>query len=185
MFNERVGLAGALIYAFSPTVIYYTTVFYKEAVVQLVVAAIILFSLKIYLKPSNWRYWPALAVSLAVIINERFYLFFFFVATFILLGLVAARLSRKLYLAAIVVPAAFGVYALIGKYVDSLARVHIPYHKILPSLFSLIKGNRAGYLSFSDVTAINLSLPYPLAFVKILFSPFFTLDKFTLFSDYS
>lgn len=185
MFNERVGLIGALVYIFSPTVIYYTTVFYKEAVVQLLVAAILLSALKIYLKPGSWRYWLILVVSMAAVVNERFYLFFFFAATFILLSLMMAKVSRKIYLAAVVVLSAFGMYALTGKYVDLMAGGHIPYQNILPALFSAIKGYRAEYISYPDVTAINLSLPYPLAFVKILFSPFFTPNKFTLFSDYS
>lgn len=185
MFNEKVGLIGALVYVLSPTIIYYTTVFYKEAIVQLLVSAISLSALKIYLKPGSWRYWLILIVSMSAVANERFYLFFFFVATVILLGLVMARMSRKIYLAAAVVLLVFGAYALIGKYVDLMAGGHIPYRDILPSLFSAIKGYRADYISYPDVTSINFSLPYPLAFVKLLFTPFFTLNKFTLFSDYS
>ena len=185
LFNEKAGLIGALVYIFSPTIIYYTTVFYKEAVVQLLVAAISLFTLKIYLKPGSWRYWLAFIVSMAVVVNERFYLFFFFAAAFILLGLIMAKSFRKIYLVVAIVILALCLYTLTGKYVYLMAGKHVPYRDILPALFSAIKSYRVSYLSYSDVTTINLALPYPLAFVKILFTPFFTLNKFALFSDYS
>ena len=184
MFNEKVGLIGVLVYAFSPTVLYYTTVFYKEAVVQLVVTAILLSALKIYLKPASWRYWLILIISMAVVANERFYLFFFFAATFILVSLIAAEAFRKIYLAAGFILLVFGIYALTGKYVDLMAGGHVPYPDILQSLFSSIKGYRLMYTSFPDVAAVNVSISYPVAFIKLLLTPFFTLNKFTLFSDY-
>lgn len=188
LFNGKTAAAGALIYVFSPTILYYTTVFYKEAIVQLLVSAVLLASLKIFLKPGSLKYWLLLVISLYAVMNERFYLFFFFMATFIPLIVVAVLFARKAAFKAVF----FGVsalalpllYVLANKYMRWINGVHGTLrsgHYYLSSLQDL----RRVYNGFSDVTPINSTLSYPLAFLKIMFTPFFTLNKFALFSDYT
>ncbi len=184
MFNRKVGVIGALVYVFSPTILYYTTAFYKEAVVQLIISVIMLSALKLFLKPGNWRYWVLLGVSLAAIINERFYLFFFFMAALIPLVLVKAEPGYKKYFAVVFILLACGLYLIVGKYADMVVGGHIDRQGLLAKLFEILRHYRANYTSYPDVTPINLIFPYPLAFIKLLFTPFFTLDKFVLFSEY-
>jgi len=180
--GEKAGLASALIYTCSPTVLYYTTVFYKEAVIQMLVAAILLFFLRIIRGKTAVSDWVWLLLSMAAIINERFYLFFFFAAAFFLKILSRTRPWRA---GIILLLGGAGLFLLLGQYADLIARSHVSYRELPSYLFEILRSYREDYTNYPDITAINRSLSYPFAFLKILFTPFFTLNKFSLFSDYS
>ncbi|MEI7529968.1 MAG: glycosyltransferase family 39 protein [Elusimicrobiota bacterium] len=185
MFGERAGLIGALLYVFSPTILYYTTVFYKEAVIQLVVAALLLAALRIYRKAGGWGDWLLLAASLAALINERFYLFFFFLLALIPPALHAARSLGRFSRAGAALLAAACFSALAYKYMGWVNAKFGPLNSSEGCFFSGINNLRALYNGFPDVSSVNSTLAYPFAFLKILFTPFFTMNKFQLFSDYS
>jgi len=185
MFNRRIGLVGAMLYLFSPTVLYYTTVFYKEPAVQLSVASIMLSTLALYLNCRQWQYWILLIVSLAMVLNERFYLFFCFSVVLIPLLLFALKSYGKIYALAGLMIMVSGLYFVAGKYANHLTMTDVSYSNMLRHFYEMAHAYRASFNSYSDVAAINTALPYPFAFLKLLFTPFFTMNKFDLFSDFS
>lgn len=185
MFNEKTASIAGLIYVFMPTVLFYTTVFYKEAAVQLMVAAILMSVSKIYSDYRKVIYWVILAVSMILLITERFYLFFLFTPIFILLFGIISGSARKKYIFIFLPIIGAGLYLLTHKYAGWMSGKTIEYHNLFPDMVLAIKDFRLSYSQHPDIAAINLTLPYPLAFLKIMFTPFFTFNKFSLFSDYS
>ncbi len=178
MINARIGAIGALIYVFSPTILYYTTVFYKETVVQLLTAIILLSVFKVFLNPGGVRYWMLLFLSLAAILNERFYMFFFYIAAFIPLVIIRKKFANKTQ--GII---AFVLLVLVGFAIGQQAYELLVKGDTTP-VIDIFKNYRRWFLRYPDVSPLNWTLPYPLLAVKILFTPYFTLNKFTLFSDY-
>jgi hypothetical protein len=187
MFNKKIAAIGALIYVFMPTILYYTTVFYKEAIIQFLVTTILLSVLKIFVGQDRPKFWLLLILAMAGLVGERGYLCFLFMAAFIPLALITARFYRNRYPTALFTLVGCGViYAVLKKYVAWMILYHLDSkNNVLLDLLAAISNFKLLYSSFPDVTPINSTLIYPLAFVKILFTPFFTLNKFTLFSDYS
>jgi|GEM_PF-2562147 len=186
MFSRKTGFLAALIYALMPTVLFYTINYYKEAAVHLLVAATLYSAWEAFVGGRAKRgFLFVFPICVLALLNERFY-----VGVFILSGIAAYRLSRirrapKAYVLA-------GGFFLTGVAVYVLnVRLGIGMDAFLdPSLFvrefaARIENLRAGYSSYSDVNAINYRLPYPVAFLKLLFTPFFSLNKFSLFSAYA
>lgn len=173
-WNKRVGYVAAAVYAFCPTVIFYNLFFYKEGMVQLMVAFILLFTLKIFLRKKLFYVFP-LALAYWILFGERAYLSYILIIPLILMPLRTDLLkpnSRKVvYLI---------ILALLGMILLYLGL--FDFNQKVTKLAEL----RAHYSSFSDVqNKYNYEIPLPVAFIKILLSPYFTFNKFNIFSDTS
>jgi len=178
MFGNKAGAIGALIYAFMPTLLFYTTSFYKEAIVQLLVALMI-YSFNKILKSTarGWEY-LLLFLSLILIANERFYLFPMFLAALVIISVLAFRKIPVFPRIGIIVLAIAGGLFFFSEYYLWL------YSRFLdvPSFFSAL---RVAYTQYPDVAPHNAVFPYWMGFVKILLTPVFTLNKFAIFSNYA
>ena len=106
-------------------------------------------------------------------IFERFYLSFLFIPT-LLLTLWNIRINKPTKA------------ILTTLFLASIAWYLSTNNINLSTCVSYIQGLRVSYSAFSDVNyAYNYNIPYPLAVIKIAFTPFFTFNKFNLFYDYS
>lgn len=174
LWNNRIGVMAANLYALCPTVFFYNLVLYKECLVQLLVALIILFSIKIFINRS-YLYVVPLIISFIVLAGERYYLNYLLITMYAFLPLYFPVFKNKkakiTYLISL---------ALLMSYIIYFDKIDI-HGKLIQ-----IEKYRAHYSSFSDVlNAYNYDIPLYVAFIKILFSPYFTLNKFTIFQNTS
>lgn len=175
LFNRKIGSIAASLYAFCPTVFFYNLALYKEGLVQLLVALIVLCSLNIFLKRSYIYIIPML-LSFLIMTGERYYLAYLLATMFVFLPLHLPffKNNKKITIAYCTVLVGFVIYSL---YFDTFDM----HGKMIK-----IERYRAHYSSFSDVlNAYNYGIPLPLAFIKILFSPYFTFNKFSIFQETS
>lgn len=175
LFNERAAAISIMAYGLMPTVMFYTMTFYKEAVIQFFVAAIML-SLFEILQKRDYRFFLLITPTLYALMYERFYLFppFLFVLFFTLFF--QAQAPRRIKLAMLLMALILG-----GIFATTYNR-YFPIEGLLKSLMAM----RASLNSYSDINpAFNRDLFYPLAVLKITFTPYFTLSKFSLFSNLS
>ncbi|HOI42663.1 MAG TPA: hypothetical protein PK523_06930, partial [Elusimicrobiales bacterium] len=117
--------------------------------------------------------------------NERFYIFFFFLAALVPFLILKFASARRGFFAAAAIGLPVLTYFIAHRAADTIIKGDVTYLRLFPDFFLLLSDYRSAYMNYPDVTAVNASLPYPLAFLKILLTPFFTLNKFALFSDYS
>ncbi|MDZ4084707.1 MAG: hypothetical protein U1E10_17325 [Bdellovibrionales bacterium] len=164
--DRRIEVQALWLFAFNPMVIFHTSVFYKEAGVYFVMALLGYCLLKV-LEKRSWSI--GLAVSLLLLLNERFYFGVFYAGgiTLAVLTTQANGLSKKLKFTL----AGFGVA--VGLMFVYFYSGHISVFKI----WDFIQAQRVAYLSYSDVSEINRTLVYPAAVVKLFFSPYFTFGK--------
>lgn len=172
--DNKIALGSLLIYASCPTVFFYTNVLYKEGAVQALFALAILSWVKIY-KEKKAIYFVFLVLSLILLINERFY-----VAILTFIGITGLFLNDKLKSE----KKALGLFFTLGIIVGTITYFLMPEH--FQFIIDKIKQQREYHSSFNDVVnQFNYQIPYPVALIKILFSPYFTLNKFNIFIGFS
>ena len=167
MFEARVAVVSLLIYTLVPTVLFYSIVFYKEVYAHLFVIMVYYFSYELFYQNKVRASLPLL-VSLLLLFNERFYLASFFIATFVVLSIFYTRNRLRIVVATLSVLGSIGVFYFFNEDILNL------------------QSWRNSYNGYSDIDRKwNIEIPYFLAFIKILFTPFFTFNKFNLFHTFS
>jgi hypothetical protein len=166
MFGKRTGAYGALLYATMPTVLFYTLVYYKEAIIHLIVAVIFLSAHSI-VNEKKMIYLIPLSGSLLLLGNERFYLLPMFMVSIYLYSIAAKSIATNIKIT-------IQVFVIL---VIAIFSYHYRYILNLVELSNL----RDAYLSYPDVTSINKTLPYYASLIKLLFSPYITSIKFKLY----
>ncbi|MBP2654157.1 MAG: hypothetical protein H6Q73_1726 [Firmicutes bacterium] len=176
MFDKKVAAYAVLIYALMPTVLFYTLVYYKEAFVQLL-TVIIAWSFYKLNEKKRPLYFCILVISLLILANERFYLFPMYMITILLVILTSysTKVTVKGVVMVIIAMLAFVFYQ---KYSPAIA-MHGG------GISSLLGHFKTAYTNFDDIDPINRQLPYVLCIGKIMFSPYVTLNKFNIFTEYS
>jgi hypothetical protein len=154
-------------------VLFYTLTLYKEAAIQAYTVWIFLF---IYIFAREDKWWalaPALLLT-GFLAFERIYLPWMFVTTY----LIVLFANRGRYRYAAIAIAVLGFV---------LAFMYTPWLKDSPLLLiEKLKELRQSQMGYTDYSfKYNYEIPYPLAVLKTLFTPFITPGKFTLFSDFS
>lgn len=175
-FGADVALLAVCFLIFVPTQIFYGLVFYKEPMVQLLASVAIFEALRFY-RTGRSVALAAAFVAISFLALERFYL-----APMIFFGVLAAmsRLvgrSNTWQRAAMVggALAAAGVFGFL--YMRDFGEIEF---------FPRLARFRSDMMAPSDVSREwNADLWYPLAVVKVLFTPFFTFHKFEIFRDLS
>ncbi|MCG3115730.1 MAG: hypothetical protein LLH30_08640 [Candidatus Manganitrophus sp. SA1] len=178
MFDEKIASIAILIYSLSPISLFYTITFYKEAIVQLLIIIIYLCIFTFVSgHDSSQKYsnYIIFLLSLLLIMNERFYLFPIFMFTGILLIMLKHSIKAGIKCLILLLGIAGG-YIFYNVYSTALD---------FSNLLEVLKGFRSAYHNYSDVDPINIDIPYSLAFLKFIFTPFFTLNKFDIFDGYS
>ena len=176
LFDNNKAIIGTLVYTFLPTIMFYTVAFYKEATVQLLFSLIIYLTIIIKDKKSYWII-PLLTIILALLSRERFYIAAICIPYLFLEFLTMKNIS-KLTKGCIVTAILISVIYLI--------KLQEPTISDDPTVFfERLKELRESYKSLPHVNQINYSLPYPLAFIKLLYSPYMTLNKFAHYHSYS
>lgn len=177
VWDRKNALVAAQIYGLCPTVFFYNLAFYKESAVHAYVAACLFLTINIFHKKKLWQIIPYLIV-LFLLFNERVYVSFlmFLITPFFIFEWVYSlrKFNFKLYL----------------RWMIFLSLIVIGLLYIIFSnrllIINEVNALRDHYKSFSDVqNKYNYEIPYLLAFIKILFSPYFTLNKFKIFNDFS
>jgi 4-amino-4-deoxy-L-arabinose transferase-like glycosyltransferase len=176
LWSKKVGLIAIQLYGFCPTIFFYTIVLYKEAAVQAFLAASILFTLKIFLE-KKYLFTIPLIITLALLLGERGYITYLLLLMFpFLIYNLSFEKNKKNNLIFFF----SGLITLLASYIYK------------PQLFSYtniandLMRTRNLYSSYLDVVGqYNYQIPYPLALLKITFTPFFTINKFEIFSDFS
>lgn len=173
-WNQRVGITAATLYSFCPTIFFYNLILYKEGMVQLAVTLITLCTLKIFLN-KKYIFIAPLFFSYFILIGERAYLAYTCTASLFLMPLFLSYLksnTRKALYLTLLISVAFLL----------VETGQIDVNQKIIKLEEL----RSYYSSFSDVqNKYNYDIPLPVAFFKILFSPYFTINKFSIFQDTS
>lgn len=174
--DKKVAVSALLIFATAPTVMFYSLVYYKEAVIQLLVIAFFYCFHLFYLKQSLWPFLGALA-SLAVLLSERFYLALMLGTPIVLVIFVSKTIQWYLKTGVIFLCAITGWFIY-----KKFSGFYIDFSQILLSL----KMAQQVYNAYPDIDPkINTQLPYILAVIKIYLTPIFTPVKITLFHGYS
>ena len=169
IFDKKVGIIALLIYSFMPTVLFHSIVFYKEVYVHLFVALIYYFSYRVLFEYQN-KFLLPLLISLLLLFNERFYLASFFVITLFGLLLLSPKIPKKYRITLLSILSIFGLYIFYLFFYD----------------ITHLASWRRSYNGYPDINKKwNTEIPYLLAFIKILFTPFFTFNKFDLYDKFA
>jgi hypothetical protein len=174
--GKKMAFVSLLIFATAPTVLFYSLVYYKEAVIQLLVATY-LFCFYLFVQRPSFLSMLGCIVPIAILLSERFYL--------------APMLAASLFIFMIfskAVPWLAKIAVLIGSGVIGVViyNRYQGYYLDFAKLFQSMAVFKQVYNDYPDVDpAYNLKLPYLLGVIKIYFTPFFTLKKFDLFFGYS
>lgn len=173
--NERVAKIACLIYILLPTLTFYSATYYKEVSVHLFLA-LFFYALTMIKKNLNYQYIILLIIATLGISQERFYLAPISMSSLPLIVIFHDKIKVKFKIAIITMVAACCVIFVV-KY-SSI----IDFENILISLKRL----ETAYNNYSDVNRnLNSDLIYPLKIIKFMFTPFFTLNKFDMFHNYS
>jgi len=177
LLNKKLGELSCTIYALSPTPLFYTTVFYKEFMVHFLYVAIMYF---LYKSIISQKKLSALLNILLIfpffylIMLERFYFLVLLSSSFFIF---LFNKNKKTIIAKATL-LCFILYYVITKY--SLS------YQFLSVNLQTIASLRAKNLEFLDILhSYNYNIPYILALVKIILTPFFSLNKFTIFFDFA
>lgn len=170
-----------LFYALYPNALFHTTVYFKEALIHLLIATALLLLIRIYknlrspesnsLEIQNIVFLSAIFSMLYV---ERFYLVLLFLP---LIGLMIAFGLKRRHL-----PVAIGT-ALVGVGI-------VYFHPYFQSSFSELAGKiremREAHKSFPGINIqVNYEIPLWLAFLKSLFTPIWSPSKIEVFRGFS
>lgn len=177
LWSERVGFIATQFYALCPTIFFYNLVLYKEGAVQALLALVLLSSLQLFVRKRYWFILPLLA-GFGLLAKERFYIAYLLLTATLPLAVNVLPRSRSRKLITV-----FGVL---------VALLVVFYYFREPILWKVdfyiqsLSSIRDQYASYADVmNKYNYDIPYPVAFIKILFSPYFTPNKFVIFNDFS
>lgn len=173
LFGKRAGLTSALLYACSPTVLFYTLTFYKEYALHLLVSMSVLLFIKLT-KKFTFHNLFLLVMTILLLVNERYYVGVFTSIPCFWYFFFSSNTSRNLKASAVML----GVLGVVF-FFYSYSEFHFT------TILSDLRTFRNAMNSYSDVSGLNMSLPYPLAFLKVLFTPFFTLSKLDMMFDTS
>ncbi|MCB0407466.1 MAG: glycosyltransferase family 39 protein [Bdellovibrionales bacterium] len=167
LFDSQIAAVALLVYILVPTVLFYSIVFYKEVYVHLFVIMVYYFAYEIFYL-NKMRAAIPLLLSLLLLFNERFYLASFFIANFVVFSIFYTKNRLRFVMLMLSVIGGVGVFYF---FKEDILNLH---------------SWRNSYNGYSDINRKwNIEIPYCLAFVKILFTPFFTLNKFKLFHNFS
>lgn len=178
-FGLPIAMATLCFLIFVPTQIFYGLVFYKEPLVQLLCAVAVLESYRFYSTGRNLALLLAFA-AISCLALERFYLApMLFLSATLAMSRFFVRSGRSTLLQkTVLIFAAVGAAAIFGfLYSRDFGQI---------DFFPRLARFRADMMAPSDISgAWNLDLWYPFAVLKILFTPFFTFQKFEIFKDLS
>lgn len=162
--NKSVALTAAIIYGLLPTITFYTIQFYKDYFIHFLVALIFFIFSRSIRKPENVILTVILmAVPLAILFVERFYLLVMICAA---LTLYYWSLKGKVFLKlAILCLAGLASFIVLNHYFEG---------QDIWTLIETIQSFQATHNAAPDVTpTTNIALDL----FRIAFTPFFTLDK--------
>lgn len=173
VYNVRLGLMSALFYIFNPIVLFYTTAFYKEVGVHLLV--VVSYLSVLYPLRSRRFYFLALApIFIYMLFFERMYLsasFCLYPALYLIFS--EYNLSGKVRFLIVSVVVFAGFYGLRDYISPSVLLEKIEYH-------------RDRHSQFPDVNrAMNYDIPYFVAYIKAALGPYLTPSKFSVYKGYS
>ncbi len=175
LWSRKIALCACLTYILLPTVLFYSISANKEMMVQLLVAACFYYSCLFFRKKKHLSLFGIL-ISLTLLSIERFYLVPLLVLGVLIEALMSDYLNKRSKFAFIGLAA---ISLLIG---FRFYQREIPFDKVI----NAIQAFRIGYSNHKDVlNEYNYGIPYPLALLKFIFTPYFTLNKFKIFQGYS
>ncbi len=174
LFKIKVGTTAALVYIFSPGIIVFSTIFFKETTIHLLIV-LFFYLFYIFFDSQKLKYLLISCLILLCIGYERIYIFppilFTMLATYCMI-ILKKGLKKEILL---------GLLSL-----ASISLIFLFYYKSLfplEDIFKIIQNQREQYMSLPDISKLNRSLPYPLAIIKITFAPYFTLGKFKTYFE--
>jgi len=177
LLNKRLGELSATIYALAPTPLFYTTVLYKEFMIHFLYTVIIYFLYKSILSKKIF-----FAFSNIFLIIPFFYLlmlerFYFIVLLFPSFFIFLFNKNKNTIWAKIIL-LSFSAYYVVAHY--SLSP------KFFFVNFELLSTLRLKHSEFLDILySYNYNIPYFLAVIKIILTPFFSFNKFDIFFDFA
>lgn len=178
LWNREVGIAAMLILGLTPTVFFYNITFYKESAVQAFIALTIACYLKIFIE-KKYLYIILSVIALGVLSKERLYIFYLFLPLpifFIFIRFFKENVKNYIFLFILFA----GFLAFINKFFGSI------YYGFFETAWIQIQNARIANSGYADVNnAFNYEIPYFVAFLKIIFTPYFTFNKFDIFSNTS
>lgn len=172
LWNRKTALISIQIYGFCPTVFFYTLVLYKESAVHALYSAIFYYTIKVFIE-KKWSFSIPLTITLYLMLRERFYITYLSLICILFLAYNLPFKKNLISRAAVALAFVTMLYFIQEQY--SFTRI-----------LNEINQQRQLHSNYSDVlNKLNYNIPYPLAFIKILFSPYFSFNKFSLFSGFS
>lgn len=177
LIGERLAAAAVLLAILTPTQIFYAMPLFKDPMVQLLTVAALWAVLRCY-QDGHPKYAVVGMIAIAGLMLERFY-----IAPTLVVSLALAVLAspdkrwRRLRLGLATVGVLFGAVVFWKLFKRDINIAH---------LVDNLEWTRAGFQGGAEVDKKwNMELSYPLAFIKILFTPFFRANKFDFFTDLS
>lgn len=178
LWNKWVSKSALLILGFTPTVLFYNITMYKESAVQAMVALTLFAYLKIFIE-KKFFYITLAIVALFLLKQERHYVYYLFLPLpifFIYNCFFKENLKNYLFLTAFFAAFIFAINKIFGSI----------YYGFFETALINIKDARIANSNYSDVNnSLNYNIPYALAFIKIIFTPFVSMNKFNIFSNTS
>jgi hypothetical protein len=174
LWGKKIAFVSILLYGLSPTIFFYNLALYKESAVQAFFALLLLSSIKIFIE-KKLIYLLLFFLSIFLLKYERFYIAYLFSP---MIYMLIFHLFFKYNLKNLL------IYSIFTLLIFSLG-VYI-YQDLIIGLAQQVKQLRGHYSSFGDVVnQFNYQIPYLLALIKIIFSPYFSLNKFSIFTGLS
>ncbi|CAN5545156.1 hypothetical protein BH10BDE1_BH10BDE1_34590 [soil metagenome] len=176
LFNKKSAVIAAAAYSLLPTIVFYTTTYYKEAFIHLFVVSLLYVQIRIFRMGANPKRIALVCVLLLLIANERFYLFPLFLLSTAWAVFAGRAYSRSKFIV-------FGSIAAAGL---AVFFIHFSDSIDFSNIFAEIARFKSEYNSYPDVDRKwNFKLMYPLGVLKLFLSPYFHPRKFDLFSNFS
>ncbi len=173
LWSHKIAGIAILLYGLCPTIFFYNLILYKESAVQALTAAILFFSIQVFVNKKYFYLFPLIIIFI-LLTRERNYIAYICIPMFILLtSNLFLKFNFKNYL---ILAIALSLFVIIGYKYSPLD---------ISSMFNELQRIRSTYQVFSDViNRYNYEIPYLVAFFKILFSPYFTFNKFIIFTNF-
>lgn len=176
-FGDKIATLTLLFLMFIPTQIFYGLVFYKEPMVQLLTVIVFAASLEVF-HSGSFKYLFIGLIAVIALVIERIYLAPMMGLT-LLMGFLphANKLGWNFRTASLATLFAFAVVGAGWIFFRDFS---------LLKIFENLAWLRHNYMNAPGVDkAWNQDIPYVLAFVKIVFTPFFHPNKLEVFKDFS
>ncbi|WP_290734002.1 glycosyltransferase family 39 protein [Halobacteriovorax sp. JY17] len=175
LFDEKVALVSAYLYTFAPCVLFFSINFYKEMFVQAWLALSFLFFYEIF-EEGKYKKIPFFVFTFFFLSMERSY-----VAISVLPGMAFYFLSMEKFKKSHKLVLAGGVVLI----TYTIRTLYFPYLGF-ENVFAFFREKRASWHNYDYFDQrYNLELNYFLSWIKLYFTPIFTLQKFELFFNYS